>query len=89
MQPLSPLPDATEVGTLGIYRLKRLWAGMQAQQRGQPFPRTRHDRHLDHIVTDAVGLGLEQVLDGAEFRGIRALDRCHDRRSGARAGRAP
>jgi hypothetical protein len=62
MQPLSPLPDATEVGTLGIYRLKRLWAGMQAQRCGQPFPRTHRDRHLDHIVTDAIGLGFEQVL---------------------------
>jgi hypothetical protein len=59
-----PAPDlaaATETGTLGIYQLKRLWSRRLAQQRGRFMPATAHDRHLDHLVIHACGLGLEQT----------------------------
>lgn len=55
------LAPATETGALGIYQLKRLWSRLIAAQRGRHFPTTMHDRHLDHLVIHACGLGLEQT----------------------------
>ena len=56
------LAPATEVGTLGVYQLKRLWSRTLAARQGHRVPTTPHDRHLDHLVIHACGLGLEQTL---------------------------
>ena len=56
-----PLAPATETGTLGIYQLKRLWSRAMAARAGRTWPATLHDRHLDHLVIHASGLGLEQT----------------------------
>jgi hypothetical protein len=57
------LPDARETGALGVYQLKRLWARTLAAHAGRHLPADMHDRHLDHLVIHACGLGLEQTLD--------------------------
>jgi Phytanoyl-CoA dioxygenase (PhyH) len=66
---LVPLAPATETGTLGIYQLKRLWSRNMAARAGRTSPATLHDRHLDHLVIHASGLGLEQT---ARFLGQQA-----------------
>jgi hypothetical protein len=63
------LAPATETGALGIYQLKRLWSRNMAAQAGRRWPTTLHDRHLDHLVIHASGLGLEQT---ASFLGQAA-----------------
>jgi hypothetical protein len=63
------LAPATETGTLGIYQLKRLWSRNMAARAGRNWPTTLHDRHLDHLVIHASGLGLEQT---ASFLGQEA-----------------
>src|SRR5580700_5450593 len=63
------LAPATETGALGIYQLKRLWSRSMAARTGRVFPTTLHDRHLDHLVIHASGLGLEQT---ASFLGQQA-----------------
>jgi hypothetical protein len=55
------LAAATEVGALRIYQLKRLWSRSVAARLGQSDPATMHERHLDHLVIHACGLGLEQT----------------------------
>jgi len=57
---LLPLPSPTETGRLGIYQLKRAWARMTGAMRGQAQPATQHERHLDHLIIHACGIGLEQ-----------------------------
>ena len=57
---LPTLPSPSETGRLGIYQLKRTWARLTAAMRGQSQPATQHDRHLDHLVIHACGIGLEQ-----------------------------
>ncbi len=57
------LPPPTETGALCIYQLKRLWARAMAARQGRFAPSTRHERHLDHLVIHACGLGLEQTAD--------------------------
>ena len=56
-----PLAAPTETGALGVYQLKRLWSRSMAARHGQFYPATAHDRHLDHLVIHASGLGLEQT----------------------------
>jgi hypothetical protein len=56
------LATATETGALGLYQLKRLWSRSLAARHGAFFPATVHERHLDHPVIHASGLGLEQTL---------------------------
>jgi hypothetical protein len=56
------LAPATEVGALGIYQLKRLWSRTLAARQGRRLRTSLHDRHLDHVVIHACGLGLEQTL---------------------------
>jgi hypothetical protein len=56
------LAAATETGALGLYQLKRLWSRSLAARHGAFFPATVHERHLDHLVIHASGLGLEQTL---------------------------
>src|ERR1700734_1651153 len=63
------LAPATETGALGIYQLKRLWSRAMAGRAGRFLPTTLHDRHLDHLVIHASGLGLEQT---ASFLGQEA-----------------
>jgi len=55
------LAPATETGALGIYQLKRIWSRALAARRGRFPPASMHDRHLDHLVIHACGLGLEQA----------------------------
>lgn len=54
------LPAVTELGSLGVYRLKRLWARAMAARSGRSIHNVR-EAHLDQVVSDALGLGLEQV----------------------------
>jgi hypothetical protein len=56
----SPLPDCTDVGALGVCQLKRLWARAQLVRRGGR-PGDAADLQRDHLVRDALGLGLEQT----------------------------
>ncbi len=56
----SPLADSSELGELGVYQLKRLWSRLMAARRGQRS-HDLGDQHRDHIVSDALGLGLEQI----------------------------
>jgi hypothetical protein len=56
------LAAATEAGALGIYQLMRLWSRTLAVRQGRRVPSNLHDRHLDHLVIHACGLGLEQTL---------------------------
>ncbi len=60
-RPAPMLADATEVGSLGIYQLKRYWSCTMAGRQGRFLPTDQHDRHLDHLVIHATGLGLEQT----------------------------
>ncbi len=55
------LAPATETGALGIYHLKRMWSRTMAARQGRFFPTSQHERHLDHLVIHACGLGLEQT----------------------------
>ena len=55
------LAPATETGALGIYQLKRLWSRAMSARAGHAWPATMHDRHFDHLVIHAIGLGLEQT----------------------------
>src|ERR1700688_5271 len=69
VSPVTSLAPATETGTLGIYQLKRLWSRAMAARQGRSQRTTQHDRHLDHLVIHASGLGLEQT---AKFLGEQA-----------------
>lgn len=55
-----PLAPPTETGALGVYQLKRLWSRALAA-RGGSVHHDVADQQLDQLVTDALGLGLEQV----------------------------
>ena len=55
------LAAATETGTLGVFWLKRLWSRAMAAQQGRCAPASTHERHLDHLVIHALGVGLEQT----------------------------
>lgn len=55
------LPPPTETGLLGVYQLKRAWARQRARHRGV-FDSDQRDFTLDHLVFDALGIGLEQTL---------------------------
>src|ERR1700736_6625156 len=56
------LPPAAEAGALGIYQLKRLWARNTASRAGHRLPIDHREKHLDHLVIDALGVGLEQTV---------------------------
>jgi hypothetical protein len=55
------LAAPTDVGSLGIYQLKRLWSRAMAGRRGRP-PGGAPEPQLDCLVIHAVGLGLEQAM---------------------------
>jgi hypothetical protein len=60
----------TEVGALGIQRLKRYWSSTMLALQGRPVPVTnKQERRLDHLVIHATGLGLEQT---AQYLGRHA-----------------
>jgi ectoine hydroxylase-related dioxygenase (phytanoyl-CoA dioxygenase family) len=56
-----PLPAATETGRLGVYQLKRAWARQLARRQGRLGADPR-DFRRDHLVFDALGIGLEQTI---------------------------
>jgi hypothetical protein len=56
-----PLAGRTETGTLGVFWLKRLWSRAIAAQHGRFAPPSIHERHLDHLVIHALGVGIEQT----------------------------
>src|SRR5262249_39791678 len=56
------LPPATETGALGVYQLKRLWARNAAARAGRTLPLDHSEPHLDHLIIDALGVGLEQTM---------------------------
>lgn len=55
------LPDATEVGQIGVCQLKRLWARKLASREGRA-PAVNPEEQLDRLVMDGLGVGLEQYL---------------------------
>ena len=57
-----PLPSPTETGILGVYQLKRAWARRTARHSGPPKQTGRNEFHFDHLVFDALGIGLEQTM---------------------------
>jgi hypothetical protein len=59
--PDSSLAAPTEVGSLGVYQLKRLWSRALVDRRGRPAAEAR-EPHLDSLVIHALGLGLEPTL---------------------------
>jgi len=65
----TPLAAATETGALGVYQVKRLWSRAAAERDGRQQHRDLAEWHLEHLVLDALGLGLEQtkqyLLQGA------------------------
>ena len=58
--PLSLVP-VDEVGALGVYRLKRYWSRIMLAMAGKPIQVSRQERHHDHLLLHALGLGLEQT----------------------------
>lgn len=50
-----------ETGSLGVFHLKRLWSSVLAVRQGGETPRNR-EWHLDRLVIDALGIGLNQTL---------------------------
>jgi len=56
------LPAPTETGALGICQLRRLWGRNLAGRSGHRLPVDLGEKHLDHLVIDALGVGLEQTM---------------------------
>jgi hypothetical protein len=55
------MPAATDVGKLGVFHLKQLWARTMRARRGKQEDATAH-WHLDQIVLHGLGVGIEQAL---------------------------
>jgi hypothetical protein len=56
------LPPATEIGALGVCQLKRLWGRNAAARAGHQLPADHREKHLDHLIIDALGVRLEQTM---------------------------
>jgi hypothetical protein len=56
-----PLAEPTEMGTLGVYQLKRLWSRVMRQRQGQPTSAGK-EAQIEHVVLDALGVGLEETM---------------------------
>ncbi len=54
------LSEPSETGSLGVLQLKRLWSRTLASRSGKPV-RNVAEQQLEHLVTDALGLGFEQT----------------------------
>lgn len=52
--------SSMETGSLGVYHLKRLWSAAMAARSGVSNE-CRDEQHLDRLVIDALGLGLQQT----------------------------
>lgn len=66
-----PLADAAETGALGVLQLKRLWSRVMRQRQGEACS-AGDEAQIDHVVLDALGVGLEQTMqhlfrDGPSF----------------------
>ena len=74
---IPPLAAATDTGALGIFGLKRLWSRALRARHGVADPASAQERHFDHLVIHASGLGLEQTLDhlGREAPAFDAFER--------------
>jgi len=59
---IPPLARSTETGALGVFQLKRLWSGALAVRAGRPT-QPPGEGQLNRLVTDALGVGLEQVQE--------------------------
>ncbi len=72
-----PPAGATDTGALGIFGLKRLWSRALRGRQGLADPASEQDRHLDHLIIHACGVGLEQTLDyfGRETPTFDAFER--------------
>ncbi len=66
-------PD--EVGRLGVVRLRRMWSRWDAMRRGQVVGPDL-DMRDDHLVLDAIGIGLEQAF--GELRTLPSFDDFED-----------
>lgn len=55
------IASSREIGSLGVYHLKRLWSSAMAARRGAAIQR-ESEKHVDRLVIDALGLGLQQTL---------------------------
>ena len=54
------LANPSETGSLGVLQLKRLWSRTLASRSGKTV-RNVAEQQIEHLVTDALGLGLEQT----------------------------
>lgn len=54
------LAESSETGSLGVFQLKRLWSRTLAARSGRAVNDVA-EQHLEQLVTDALGLGLEQT----------------------------
>lgn len=59
--PSLPLAGVTEAGSLGVLQLQRLWSRALRQRQGHSDVRSAAEGHLEHVVLDALGVGLEQT----------------------------
>jgi ectoine hydroxylase-related dioxygenase (phytanoyl-CoA dioxygenase family) len=55
------LAGADETGELGVRQLKRLWSRVMRQRQGQPAD-AGAEAQVEHVVLDALGVGLEQTM---------------------------
>ena len=55
------LAGPTDVGEIGVFQLKRLWSRVMARRQGQAVD-AGAETTVDHVVIDALGVGLEQTL---------------------------
>lgn len=60
MNPAPHLSDPAETGLLGVHQLKRLWSRAMRQRQGLPAD-AGAEALIEHVVLDALGLGLEQA----------------------------
>ncbi|MCC5023308.1 MAG: hypothetical protein J6386_11185 [Candidatus Synoicihabitans palmerolidicus] len=62
VEPTPPIASLEEIGSLGIYHLKRIWSRLRAKRGGLRVEETMADAQFDRMVMDALGIGLAQGL---------------------------
>ena len=60
-QAVITLAGPAETGALGVYQLKRLWSRIMRERQGQPASASA-ETQSEHLMLDALGVGLEQTL---------------------------
>lgn len=55
------IASSREIGSLGVYHLKRLWSSALVVQK-DPGVRSEKEWHLDRLVIDALGVSLQQTF---------------------------